>query len=131
MHNNLKDKALHYLCADFHVYQHQLIDFMEFKLDVHIVGTGGADKDDYFDPAKHSIELLKAGAPGVTFISDDTLSLKISNPPLIATCLNSKKEFGYLKITEYGLNFQSIETKGGRKTKRRRKRSTRTKRQGR
>jgi hypothetical protein len=124
--NNLNTRPLHYLCADFHVYQHQRLNFETFILDVHIVGTGGADPDDFFDLTKHPIELLKAGSTSTQFtVNDGFVSLEIQDPPLIATCLESKKEFGYLKITK-DIEFIYIEKRGGRKTRRKKRSNSRS-----
>jgi hypothetical protein len=135
MENSLNNHKLHYLCADFHLYQHQrVIIGGAFEIDVHIVGTGGADPDDYFDPTKHSIKLLQKSEPNATFTVDGELSLdttedqhmdKLGNISVMANCLTSIKQFGYLQITDV-LEFKPVENRlaasnGGRKTKRKRK----------
>jgi hypothetical protein len=148
MENGLNQYKLHYLCADFHLYQHQTVILDgRIEIDVHIVGTGGADQDEFFDIRKesHTIELLQESEPNATFIVDRELSLDTTdhmtaqkdmngtiltdpNIPVKATCLSNDKSFGYLQITDK-LLFKPVgmsAAEGGRKTKRRRKRKLRT-----
>jgi hypothetical protein len=149
--NGLNEYKLHYLCADFHLYQHQTVILGGgIEIDVHIVGTGGADQDDFFDIRKesHTVELLRASEPDATFIVDRELSLDTTahmttqkdmngttltdpNISVKATCLSNDKSFGYLQITDT-LIFKPVgmpgASEGGRKTKRRRKRKLKTRR---
>jgi hypothetical protein len=121
----LNDHPIHYLCADFHVYQHQTITLNGIPIDVHIVGTGGAEQDDFFTLDKDINLLSKSLSKNVP--TDPDANVMISNgnfvitvPSLQFTAIQvpeeNRKEYGYLSITDT-IQFISVPLRGGKRTK--------------
>jgi hypothetical protein len=125
--DRIHSTTYHYLCADFHLYQHQHVTIDGKAIDVHIVGTGGTDLDAAFksdmrmDWLQASLETLGTNQSGATVTTQDG-TLTIDVPTLGFTAItrdtDSIESYGYLDITS-GLNFVSVHIpgSGGKRTK--------------
>jgi hypothetical protein len=134
-----------YLCADFHVYQHQELKINGKPLEMHIVGTGGAVLDEAYRP-KGSDKVSNAGQmemADVTFYGKHAEPLdvvfntdgsfvaksKTSEPFVIESRLiKSEDVYGYLNISDDVIDFVPVRVGGRTRRKSPRRRKSRTRR---
>jgi len=134
MTNIVLEKKLpdvHYLCADFHIYQHIRMKSHGVDFNVHIVGTGGARLDNGLIPGRIDNKLIALLEDSIHTFDGATVERKgdlvsIISKDLSFTLVKTLVTYGYLCIGDT-IQFKRVLMGGRTRRKRRYKRHTKTK----
>ena len=121
----------HYLCADFHLYQHQHATIAGKDIDVHIVGTGGTELDAAFksdmnmDWLQSSLNTLEEEYQSGATVTNQDGTLTVDVPALGFTATtrdtDSIESYGYLDVTTLRFVPVHIPGSGGKRTQRKKR----------